>query len=266
MNANVFEYGEYLDEYACHFVIYEDAYYYVKISSDISAGMMMEFTKYDYETVIDKQNPNILDVSGKPNNTGTIEGGYDFEYYICENTTDETKVFELINQAAERLYVAMRNYTGDNLMSDTIEPGNCIYFSVEPNSTRELTIFQNAFPKSDKKLDYCFSVNELVNNNVTNKFSKDIVELTDEYTENYYMVGYGLPSAYFKLNLKESGKLSFETIDVLGYKNYGGQFYLEDKSGRNIAYYDIVSAGEYFVRYTANDYVFYYSKIKYTLK
>jgi hypothetical protein len=172
----------------------------------------------------------------------------------------------LVNQAAERLYVAMRNYTGDNLMSDTIEPGNCIYFSVDPNSTRELTIFQNAFPKSDKKLDYCFSVNELVNNNVTNKFSKDIIELTDEYTENYYMAGYGLPSAYFKLNLKESGKLSFETIDVLGYKNYGGQFYLEDRSGRNIAYYDIVSAGEYFVRYTANDHVFYYSKIKYTLK
>ena len=79
-DANIFKIGYRLDEFAPHFVISEDGYYYVVVENNDNESKEIQFIRHDYKTIIDKNNPKVLDIGGNSNNVGVLEGLYDFEY------------------------------------------------------------------------------------------------------------------------------------------------------------------------------------------
>lgn len=265
LDANIFKYGGYLDEYSCHFVIENSDCYYVNITSHTSGKKNLEFTKYDYKTIIDKNNPNKLDISGEALNKGELEGVHDFEYYTFENTTDNIRIFKLVNETDKVLNIAMKKYRTDEVMSQYILGNGTLYFAADPGIT-ELTVLLQISSSLEQNLSYCFSVVELENHNISDKNSSDLVELTEEFTEYYYMAGFCLEDPYFKINIKKRGKLSFETKGYDSSFNWTGQFLLEDKYGNNISYYNEINPGEYYVRFTSNDHILSCVKIKYSIK
>ena len=98
---------------------------------------------------------------------------------------------------------------------------NLFFASIDEGN--EITIFQDQTSSLYNSINYSFSVEELENNNVTDKYSNEIVELTENFTEKYYMAGYGLPATYFKINIKEkdvvknSINFSSNTIETMSY-------------------------------------------------
>ena len=261
LESNIVDYNE-DNELSQYFVINESDYYYIGIINHTSGEEKLLFTQYDYETIIDKNNPKILDVSGNLNE-GHLEGNQDFEYYKLENNTNDIKVYRITNEGEDEFNLIYREYKGSDLSSNKIVKGKAFYFASYPGEMN--LIVSNSYRLSEQKeLDYCFKVEEVENNNVTNKNSNEIQELTEEYSSDYVMTGYGLPAAYFKLNIKEKGIINF---DYEGYENrldFGMQAIVEDKKGKTIFYSNGIEPGEYYVKFTGNTHIFSYAKVKYT--
>ena len=261
LNSNIVNYD---DDYELshYFTINESKYYYVGILNHTSGEEILQFNQYNYETIADKNNPKILDVSGNLNE-GHLEGNQDFEYYKLENNTNDIKVYRITSDSEEKLDLYYREYKGGNLLVHNISKDNEQYFASYPGEMNILVT--NDYRKNEQKeLDYSFKVEEVENNNITSKNSSDIKEITEEYSEDYIMTGYSLPDAYFKLNLKEKGIIRF---DYEGYEeglDFGMQAVIEDKAGNTIYYSDGIEAGEYYVRFTGNNHIFSYAKVKYT--
>lgn len=264
-DANIFAIGYRLDEFASHFVIKEDEHYYVIVENNDDENKEVQFIRHNYTTFIDKSNPKLLDISGNPNNSGVLEGLYDFEYYVHNSNKNNLSIYKLTNKGNKKLGVAYKKYANDYLDYEYILPNYNLFFA-SIDEGNEITIFQDQTSSLYNSINYSFSVEELENNNVTDKYSNEIVELTENFTEKYYMAGYGLPATYFKINIKEKGLLSFY-VDGDGEEDFWtGQFQLEDKNGNNISYKKEIEPGEYFVKWQAVEHVFLHVKIKYSLK
>ena len=263
VDANVVGSSEYLKDLATHFVINESNYYYVGIINNSSGEYTMRFSKYDYETIIDRNNPKTLDVSGVNSNEGYLEGCHDFEYYTLENNSDEIKVYCITNNLDTNFTIVYREYQYASLTQRAIGPDEKIYFASYPG-VMDFVICSNYKSNEEYSLNYSFKVTELVNKNVTDINSSQIPEVLETYSKDYIMTGYCLPAAYMKLNLKEKGIVTF---DFLGYEDgldFGINFSILNKNGEMMNASKDIPAGEYYVKFEGNDHIFSYAKVKYT--
>lgn len=264
LNANVVENGGYLDDLSTHFVINENDYYYVGILNHSSGEYKMIFSKYNYETIIDKNNPKVLDVSGITSNEGYLEGNHDFEYYTLENNTDEIKIYRISNDLETSINLIYREYKTAHLMEETLAPDKYLYFASNPG-VMEFIVCQNYKSNDEKSLEYSFKVEELENNNITDLDSSNLKEITQDFSEDYIMTGYCLPAAYMKLDLKEKGVIRFDYEEYEKGLDFGMSATVVKKNGERIDHTKALSPGVYYVKFEGNDHIFGYAKVKYTL-
>lgn len=261
-DANVVPYGGYLDELATHFVISEDDYYFVGVHSHISRDITLSFSKYNYQTTIDKKNPKSLDVSGVSSNIGVLEGNHDFEYYTLENNTNDIKIYKITNDLEKSITLIYKECEDAHLMDEVLESDDVLFFASYPNEVVDFVVCQDYTSSDETSLEYSFKVEEMENNNVTDLDDPNMPLITNEFSEDYYMRGYGLPVAYLKLELEEDGFVSFEVDDF----EFGIQrqhyIYVMDETGKK--YNNVpLKAGTYYVILQTNDYAFDYFRIRY---
>ena len=263
LDANIVNYLDCYDrELAANFVIHEDGYYYVSLDNSISIPRDYSFNYYNYETLFDRDNPFILDVSGVNFNSGELEGSNDFECYSINNVTDSVKVYCLKNESPHAIKLILSRHIYADMRQVKIEPNEYIIFPVYPGK-KEIIVSNNYSLRDQYEYsDYSFSVFEIENNNKS-KYSKDIEYITEEYSDDYYLVGYDVSEAYFKLKIEEECWLTFEYEKYYDSSCYP-QFILEDQYNNTINYKNIIQPGEYYVRVVANSHVFNKIKVKYT--
>lgn len=262
IDANLVQYDD-LRRLSSYFIIDEDAYYYVGILNRTTGDENMVFNKIEYDTVVDKNNPKTLDINGNIME-GHLEGSQDFEYYVLENNTDKIRVFAISNEYDETLKIVFKQYKGSNAREHHIQANKTKYFAVYPNTAAEFVIVNNYKSSEEVELDYKFKVQELENNNVYGKDNPNIKELTEEFSEEYYMAGYSIPSATFELNIDERGivQLEFECYEQ-GMERYF-QYDFENEEGVKFEMGETLEPGKYYVKLYGNDHLFGYAKVKYT--
>lgn len=261
LDVNVAEYGGNLDRLSSYFTINKSGKYYVAIFNHSSA-MNITFKKFEYETIMDKENPIILNLGDTYN--GHLEGIHDFEYYRVKSNIEGVKVYCITNESDVSFKVIVKKYLKDSIKEHNVSPGRKFYFTSYSMNT-EFMILQNYNSTEDKTLDFKFNIVELVNHNITDINSPDIKEITQEYSEEYYMVGFCLPEAVFILNIEERGIIEFE------YENYEEHMYLcfsaliKSEDGNIFEPGEILEPGKYYVYFASNDHLFGYAKIRYSL-
>ncbi len=262
LNANIVNYNDCYDqELAANFVIKEDGYYYVNLENNISMQGEYCFNSYNYETIFDRDNPFMVDVSGGYN-SGELEGANDFECYLLNNDTKNVKVYSLKNESSHPIMLILRKNCYADMRQTIIESNDTLLFPSYPGGME--IIVSNNYRKYNnyEYSDYAFSVEEIENNNQS-KSSKEIEYITEEYSSKYYLVGFDVSEAYFKLKIEEECLLSFEYEKYYDSSIYP-QFILEDKKNNVISYSSRVKPGEYYVRVVANSHVFNKIKVKCT--
>lgn len=264
LDANVVEYGKWLDDFSRNYIIPEDGWYFIGVRSYSSYDGQVIHQKYDYKTIGDKNNPTIIDTTKDISYQGILEGHHDFEYYQLENLTNDLKVYYIENTSEEYYRVILKEYPTSNPNMINFNPGDKICFSALPGSF-EIMIVENDYLNSDTTLEYKFIVKELENNNVTDKNSNELPELTLEFSDKYYMGGLSLPYMYMKLVVKEKGAIRFQYFDYFTNEvlKYGLTEYIYDTSGNRI-YNEVLEPGEYYVEFGYPYSDFCYAKIKYT--
>ena len=261
LKANIIDNSPYLYYLEIYYIIPEDGWYYVGIHNGVEISDKV-YTKHDYETIGDRNNPIALDVSGVNLNSGTLEGPHDFEYYRLENESNEIKVYYITNESSNNFMVVLREYGNANLNGFNISPGNTISFASLPGEM-EIIVLQNPKTALEEPIDYSFKVTEIENNNVTYFNSPNIKEVTEEYSEDFYMGGYGLPPTYMKLIMKEKGVVRFDYESYILGENDSLQNTIYNSMGMRVSG-PVLEAGEYYVEFTTNDHIFSHVKIKYT--
>lgn len=262
LDVNIVEQEGYLEDIATRYVIPEDDWYYIGIKSGISGAMTLVHTKYDYETIGDKNNPILLDVKDVTFVKGFLEGTHDFEYYRINNDTDDIKVYCITNQSDQYFNVIVREYANTYPMELQVAVGGKICFAVYPGGI-DFMVLHYISKVEDKTLEYSFNITELENNNITDINSPNLKEVTTEFSDDYYMAGYGLAETYMKLNLKETGVVRFDYLDFYfgTINNHGLQGLIYDLDG-NLIRSEVIEAGEYYVKFASSS--FSRVKIKYT--
>ena len=264
VDANVVEYGKWLDDFSRNYIIKEDGWYFIGVRSYSSESGTVIHQKYDYETIGDKDNPTFIDITRDIAYEGVLEGHHDFEYYQLENKSNELKVYYIENTSEQYYRVILKEYPTSNPNMINFNPGDKICFSSQPGSF-EIMIVENDYLNADTTLEYKFIVKELENNNVTDKNSNNLPILSLEFTDKYYMAGLTLPKMYMKLVVKEKGAIRFQYLDYFtnDVLKYGFSVFIYDTSGNRI-YNEILEPGEYIVEFSYSESVLLYAKVKYT--
>ena len=264
VDANVVEYGKWLDDFSRNYIIKEDGWYFIGVRSYSSESGMVIHQKYDYNSIGDKNNPTVIDTTKDITYQGTLEGHHDFEYYKIENTSSELKIYYIENTSDQYYRVILKEYPTSNPKMINFNPGDKISFSALPGSF-EIMIVENTYLNPDDNIEYKFIVKELKNNNVTDKNSSNLPILSLEYTDLYYMAGLTLPKMYMKLVVKEKGSVRFQYLDYFTNEvlKYGFTQFIYDTQGNRI-YNEILEPGEYLIECSYSDSVLLYAKVKYT--
>lgn len=264
VDANVVEYGKWLDDFSRNYIIKEDGWYFIGVRSYSSEDGMVFHYKYDYETIGDKNNPTIIDTTKDLSYQGTLEGHHDFEYYKIENTSNELKVYYIENTSSEYYRVIIKEYPTSTERLINFNPKDKICFSCLPGSL-EIMIVENTYLNPDSNIDYEFIVKEIENNNITDKNSSNLPLLSLEYTNKYYMAGLTLPKMYMKLVVQEKGAVRFQYLNYFTNEvlKYGFTQYIYDVQGNRL-YNEILEPGEYLVEFSYSESLLLYAKVKYT--
>ncbi len=264
IEANIVEYGKWLNDLSKNYVIKEDGWYFIGARNNDSDICSVVYQKHDYETIGDKDYPTLIDITKDITYQGVLEGHHDFEYYQINNTSNELKVYYIENTSKEYYRVVLKEYPTSNPHMSNFNPGDKICFSSLPGSF-EIMILENSYLNADTTLEYKFIVKELENNNVTDKNSNNLPILSLEFTEQYYMSGLGLSKMYMKLVVKEKGAIRFQYLDYFtnNVLKYGFTHFIYDESGNRI-YNEILEPGEYLVEFSYSESVLLYAKVKYT--
>lgn len=264
LDANVVEYGKWLDDFSRNYIIKEDGWYFIGVRSYSSYAGTVTHQKYDYKTIGDKNNPTVIDTTKDITYQGTLEGHHDFEYYKIENTSSELKIYYIENTSDQYYRVILKEYPRSNPRMINFKPGDKICFSALPGDF-EIMIVNDDYLNPDSTLEYNFIVKELENNNVTDKNSSNLPTLSLEYTDLYYMAGLTLPKMYMKLVVKEKGSVRFQYLDYFTNEvlKYGFTQFIYDTQGNRI-YNEILEPGEYLIECSYSESVLLYAKVKYT--
>lgn len=266
LDANVVEYGQWLDDFSRNYIIKQDGWYFIGVRSYSKYAGTVTHQKHDYKTIGDKNNPTLIDTTKDITYFGTLEGHHDFEYYKIENTSSELKVYYIENTSSKPYRVILKEYPTSYPRMINFKPGDKICFSALPGDF-EIMIVNDDYLNPDSSLEYNFIVKELENNNVTDKNSNNLPILSLEYSDEYYMAGLSLPNLYMKLVVKEKGEIQFQYLDYFTDKvlSYGFSGYIYDLDGNRI-YNKILEPGEYLVEFSYSYMDFCYAKVKYTFK
>lgn len=99
---------------------------------------------------------------------------------------------------------------------------------------------------------------------VTDINSPDIKEITTEYSDQYYLFGYGLPTAYFKIVITEPSKIKIigNSLGTDYDTDYMYMINYYDLSG-NIIYGEYLDVGEYYVGIHGTDDILYNMRLRY---
>jgi hypothetical protein len=252
---NIFHYSTHINELSNFFTIHEANYYYVIIKKVYKNDNYI-FRKYNYETLADINNPKSFDFSSF--NEGVLEGNHDFEIYSLENNTDKIKVYTVFNNSNEEYELIYKEYKYGNYNNHFFNPGQRLAFAIYPNEKFDLMVSQ--FYKNneeDNTINYSFTIEELENNN-----SSEIIEITEEYTEHNYLVGYSIPDLYFKIDVPYKCSIDFDFKPK--YKEFfQPQFILMNENYQCIS--TTCEKGTYIVKVTNNAHVIAYGQIKYIL-
>lgn len=245
------------------FIIPEDGYYFI-YTDRLASYDFIELTKNDYKTIIDKNNPNALNYDDAIN-YGTIEGYLDFENYVVKNDADEIKIYEIENVGDEQLYVFVQPYYDTTYRMINISPDEKGYFTLTNNSEKILFICNDPKNKEAGAIDYKFKIRNIESNVNTNMSNIDeLEELTMEYREKTYFLGYGISEHYMKIVINET--CDIDIVDSNNRANYV-IYSLQGELVNSGSYSNcILEPGTYIVKLYMNDHVYEYTKYKYVLR
>lgn len=235
------------------FVIPETKEYYIKLDNNISRDRTISFNKLDYDTYVDIRNPKVL----TNNNSGTIEGLWDFEYY--EYNASEKTILKITNTGENIVSVICTIY-GDEYQNYNIHVNNHIYVKVDKGINK---FYINS--NTTSSITYSLNVEVIENNNGTETNYNNMDVITTEYSDKLYMAGYGINDKYLKLIVDKKGMFYFdyECIEL----GMSLQFAVTNKNGEGVLSVGYnkyhLDIGEYIVRITNNNHVFGIGKVKY---
>ena len=255
--------SNYSGNYSPHFTILEDGWYYIIINNPRENNFNFIYTKYDYNTIPDKNSPIEMDITGNTSNTGILEGVHDFEYYCIKNENRNTKIYRVTNESNISLCFIMKhdNVGNQHVHEYHVSPGQEFYFRF-PTGGINITLFQSYLEvTTEEETNYSFKVSEIENKNSMDKTDTNILEITEEFTENYYIGGYDFPLTYMKLTLKEEGFISFEYQQYI-YNSGRIEPILYDSNGIKRTYSSLLEAGDYYVTFKVTSYMSYF-KVRY---
>ena len=265
LDANLIEYSSYEKELSYYFTISEDGYYYVGIRNHISSSIELSFTKYEFETVVDKNNPTMIEPINGLTIDGHLESTQDFEYYRISNNTQKTKIFKLINENESPIYMFLSQKNNSNVEKIDVQSNRETFITLKPGENNLLIAHKNYSSNSNLTEDYKIKFEEIINYNVNDRYSSDIKEITQEFSEEYCIVGKSLPPAYYVLNLQEKGVVSFEYEDVIGKSSMYFNVVIQDENYRIINKDEIMDPGKYYVKFYSNSSNITAANVKYTL-
>lgn len=181
------------------FIIDKEGYYFIYFDTLIESKPLM---KANYETLYS----DIKEIS--LSNTGYIEGKYDMDVY--KYTIEVNKIYKIINTSAEDLvlyYIPYASKIDYNPVSTQIVlKQNEFVFLV--GTGRTFNLYITTFDISEnKKYNYSFDFIEF-DRNID---SENIDEITFEYSEKKYLMGYNLEEIKLKFNISELGVYKIES-------------------------------------------------------
>ena len=194
-----------------YLIIDKEGYYFVNFER-VKNNNTIRIRQFEYDTMVDFSSPLELSVDGSII-SGTIEGYMDIEAYTIKNDSDYVKLFELVNNSNENLYVytvpfGYREYLvleGNQKQLMAIYPGKEIILYVSSNCI---------FEEGQEPYSYSFSLNEVDANTISNKNSLDKLDtLTTEFSDKPYYIGYGYTSLYIKVEFNNVINFSIASED-----------------------------------------------------
>lgn len=271
-------YGRYLDTspiescdfvetyFASHFVIPETGFYYIFVMNECPMTETIYFKKYDFENIPDKSNPIPFIISDTNSNTGILEGIHDFEYYSVENTTNQEQVYCITNESDMNLGFIIKDEWGDLFYEYYIAAGEKLYFIVYPGITTIPLIPYHSTDDEDQVFNYRFKVVEIKNPNSSDMKYENLKIITEEFSDDYYLMGEDIRTTYMKVNLKEKGYICFEYEKCYSRFNFDSErveVRIFNSEGQKCDIKDILEPGEYVVSFRNTTYISHV-KIKYT--
>lgn len=255
--------------FSSHYVIPEDGWYYVSVTNYSDDTETIYYQKHNYDNIPDKDNPLFIIVSDVNSNKGVLEGLHDFEYYRLENNTKDTKVYCITNESNVPLVFVFNHIKHDHMdefkNEYRISPGEKLYFFGYPGVTDIPLISYHSTDSKDEKINYSFKVSEIKNPNSENIYSSYLKEITEEFSDNYYLFGSDIPTTYMKFVLKEKCFISFDyEICYIESANSTITPIIYDSTGKKVNIRNLFEPGEYRVAFELSFCDVCYMKVKYT--
>lgn len=265
LNKHLDKYYPYVGGLSNYFSISKDGYYYVGIINKSSSRIPLFFEKHIYESIEGKDNPHVLEPTSEIELEGRLDLSKNFDYYYLNNDTQKTKIYSITNETEQSIRIVFKRYKTDTINDKIIMPGIVEFFASYPGQMEFFVVLNNRYGNNNN-LDYRIKFKEIENNNITDKDSPDIKEITNEFSEEHYIVGYSLAPAYFILNVEEKGLVTFEfESEYIKSNLISIQPTILDENGKKIAKDSLLEPGKYYVRFATNDNLIYIAKVKYTL-
>ena len=147
-----------------------------------------------------------------------------------------------------------------------ISPGEKLYFFGYPGVTDIPLISYHSTDSKDEKINYSFKVSEIKNPNSENIYSSYLKEITEEFSDDYYLAGLDIPTTYMKFVLKEKCYISFD-YEICYYKSSNSTItpIIYDSTGKKVNIKDPLEPGVYRVSFKVSSYGICHMKVKYTI-
>jgi hypothetical protein len=218
----------------------------------------MEYEYYSYNTKPDVDNPKIIAAT----NSGVLEGKYDFDYYELENSSESIKAYYLTNTSDFSIEIIMKRYPTSLVWTFILNPGEQIDILCGVGIS---SFFVTTSSADVSDLEYSFKIEEIINNNVTDMNSENIIEITQEFSDDYYLYGATIPGFYFKLVIEEVlcirieyKELGSEEVSVLNVR-------ITTSDGKDVDPHQEIPPGEYYVRVPSTYGNLRFIQVKYTI-
>lgn len=194
-----------IDSYATFpkktFYIPEAGTYYLSVSVTVSCDMYIRLNKLNYETVVFETKQELL-----TSHKGTIEGEYDFDLFTTDGKEGEIVVLENKLVSPLPLLFYQKNvsspYGHVQFVSDV-----CI---IELHNGENKIFVCSDFDGYKYPIDYDFDVKKYVLKNGYEKRVRDLKEITTEFSDLTYIVGYSLPKPRVLLKIEKKSNVKFE--------------------------------------------------------
>lgn len=257
-NGNALQSGLGFDVYDAKvntFVADYSGIYYIELKNGISADVCVTVEKCDHQTVFDLNNPMILSDSV----TGMIESNYDYDFY--RYTSEREGLLIIQNTGDESIDLVYRLSVADGYYyQTTLAENEKLYIAANEGNTDIFVTSRNVGGAR-----YELSTVLYENRNGSSESFDEMPLIGEDFSEDYYLVGYDFADKYLRFNVTERSLIEFS------YSQYfDGHFltplieildqdlHLIASSGSSI----VLESGEYIVKLTANAHWFACAQIK----